>query len=652
MTEAVRKMSFLHNSRLGLPGDDKVVPERIAIVGTGPRGLSVIERIASKLTEKQPVRPLVIYAIDDVEVGCGRIWRTDQPDWLLMNTRCKNATMFPNGPDEGPWRAGYGPTFMGWWQRIDANYPGPSGYAPRGLYGKYLKFVLDVIELNLPEHMSLKRVQDHVVDIAETADEYVLKFASGRTALHVDRLIVCSGYPHGPKKEDTLKTAGLPIRYLSSFDILETLQSGLSLPDDLSGQVVGVRGLGLSFYDVLSELTIGRGGRYVYRDGNAHYVPSGREPKLIVAGSRSGYPLPVRGKDDRPAGFPHIPHFFTQARVAAIRAEGPACFRTSYLPWITAEVNLVYLQKMLGLDAYGRLREQLDARDVDADTVLHVMSELARSFGIEELLDLEALAAPFRGLSFGSQDEFRQAIVSVIGEDIARAEVGEFNDPVKAALDVLRHIRPTIRKAVDLGGLTHVSHHEFITRIARTIAFLSSGPSRTRAKQLLALIECGKLELLGPSANFSEVEGSGVVASSEEVADYATKIDVLIDAYVAAPNVDLDENPVIRSLADAGTLRNFMGVGGVEVTTKPFHPIAANGEVKDRIHVLGIPTEAARWFLHVGLIEPGVWDEFIDDADAIAASSIRNLMAGEQDMTSLGKGLTQERDPQPGRYLD
>lgn len=652
MTEAIRNITTGEESDWWLlPGNEQIAPERIAIVGTGPRGLSVIERIAGKLAGRQTLRPLVVYAIDSVEIGCGRIWRTDQPDWLIMNTRCKNATMFPNAPDEGPWRPGYGPTFMEWWRQLDTCYPGPSGYAPRGLYGKYLKFVLDVIELNLPDRMSIVRVHDRVTDIAECGNEYVLTFESGRDVLHVDRLIVSSGYPHrdGGAVE---RIEGTSVRHLTSFDILETLQSGLSLPTDLSGQVVGVRGLGLSFYDVLSELTIGRGGTYVQDGDKIKYIPSGREPELIVAGSRSAFPLPVRGKDDRPAGQAFKPHFFTESRIAGIRADGPTCFRTSYLPWVTAEVNLVYIEKLLGPDLNGQFREKLDASDVDASNVLSVMSELVRPCGIDELLDLEALAAPFRGKVFSGQDAFRRAAIAVVSEDIARAETGEFNDPVKAALDVLRHIRPTIRKAVDLGGLTRQSHHEFISRIARTIAFLSSGPSRTRAKQLLALLQCGKLELLGPSARFSKTEDGRVTASSDAVSDYSIFVDVLIDAYVAAPDVDTDENPAIRRLADAGILRSFLGTGGVEVTRKPFHPITQNGEIRERIHVLGIPTEAARWFLHVGLIEPGVWDEFIDDADAIAATAIRSIVLPEPETGSFDSNTLPGRELALDKYLN
>lgn len=162
LAEPMRKTPLVKRGKCSLADNDKLAPERIAIVGTGPGGDSVIERIASRLAGRQTRRPLVIYAIDSVAVGCRQIWRTDQPDWFIMNTRARNATMFSNAPDKGAWRAGFGPTFQDWRQQVDTNYPGPTGLAPSGLFGKYLKFVLDVIELNLPTNMHLERAQDRL----------------------------------------------------------------------------------------------------------------------------------------------------------------------------------------------------------------------------------------------------------------------------------------------------------------------------------------------------------------------------------------------------------------------------------------------------------------------------------------------------------
>lgn len=52
-------------------------PYRIAIVGSGPRGLAVAERIAARLAADPPDRDVEITLIDKVQVGAGRIWRTE-----------------------------------------------------------------------------------------------------------------------------------------------------------------------------------------------------------------------------------------------------------------------------------------------------------------------------------------------------------------------------------------------------------------------------------------------------------------------------------------------------------------------------------------------------------------------------------------------
>jgi uncharacterized NAD(P)/FAD-binding protein YdhS len=614
-----------------------VQPERIAILGIGPRGISVIERISARMHGRKARRPVLIYAIDDVEVGCGKIWRTDQPDWLIMNTRCRNATMFPHQMEtESPLHAER-PTFMEWWQRVDRNFPGSSGFAPRGLYGKYLKYVLDLIELNLPPNVTLKRIRDEVTDVRPQGMGFVLQLASGAASLVADRLVVSTGYARrAGQAGGAAASKGQGTRHISAFDLLDTLHSGFGLPADLSGQVVGLKGLGLTFYDVLSEMTIGRGGCYEHDGDGLRYVPSGREPARILAGSRSALPLPVRGRDNRPKGVGYIPRLFTRERVAALRAGGANCFRTSYLPWLEAEVNLVHLQRTLAAPAWTALSETLDNHSYTAQTILAELAWLAAQYGSPGLLRLELLARPFGDRQFASQSEFRQAVMGELTLDIERAERGEFTDPVKAALDVLRFIRPIIRQAVDLGGLNAESHAEFIRSIGPMIAFLSTGPSPWRARQLEALMKAGLVEILGPSVRFEAEEDSGkLCASSDQVASFRQELDVLIDAFVVSSDMDGDSNPVIRSLTEWGLFRNFMGTGGTEVTPKPFHPVSHAGTISERVHVLGIPTESTRWFLHVGLIEPGQWDEFLDDAASIAAKLTEGVLAPETNSQPL-----------------
>lgn len=66
----------------------------LAVVGAGPRGISVIERIAAALRERPTPTPLTIHVIDDAEHGAGRIWETDQSRTLCMNTLAARVTLF------------------------------------------------------------------------------------------------------------------------------------------------------------------------------------------------------------------------------------------------------------------------------------------------------------------------------------------------------------------------------------------------------------------------------------------------------------------------------------------------------------------------------------------------------------------------------
>ena len=58
---------------------------------------------------------------------------------------------------------------------------------------------------------------------------------------------------------------------------------------DLAGERVTIAGMGLVGTDVVTALTVGRGGRYIDRGARKSYVPSGREPRIRLY-SRGGLP--------------------------------------------------------------------------------------------------------------------------------------------------------------------------------------------------------------------------------------------------------------------------------------------------------------------------------------------------------------------------
>ena len=64
----------------------------IAIVGMGPRGISILERLSARMDDSSD--PITVHLIDDAQHGAGRIWETDQTKTLCMNTRAGAVTLF------------------------------------------------------------------------------------------------------------------------------------------------------------------------------------------------------------------------------------------------------------------------------------------------------------------------------------------------------------------------------------------------------------------------------------------------------------------------------------------------------------------------------------------------------------------------------
>ncbi|MEU6929774.1 FAD/NAD(P)-binding protein [Streptomyces sp. NPDC046374] len=632
-------------------------PLRVAFAGMGPRGLSVLERLAAHCAEHPPGRRIEVYAIDPYETGAGRIWRTDQSPWFLMNTPAQEVTMFSGPTDAGPHRPGAGPSLAEWWAEDDPEHAEPEGYAPRRVYGRYLAYVMERVEATLPPCLTVHRVParvicaDRVEPPGPTAagpfgavgeGTHRLRLDRG-DVLTVDRLVLTTGHPaNEPDAQQrewtrfarTHSTPARPVRYVPGGCADES-----ELADIPAGARVGVIGMGLTFYDVLAELTLGRGGTFTEGGDGLRYLPSGKEPR-IHAGSRGGVPVLTRGLNQKEPGHRYRPVLFTPERMTRLRAEhAPLDFERSVLPWLLAEVNTVLLatriRQVHGPDAAREFTERAEEA-LALTPELPVLQRLAAGYRVDPLplTGLDALARPFGDRRFGSPSEYHKVLTEWLRADLGDARLGNADGPMKAAADVLRDVRQTIRGVVDFGGLTPDSHRWFLATFGPVASLVSTGPPQLRSEQFLALLAAGVLEPVGPGARFGTdpVEGRFTVESAR-VENSWTPLDVLIDARVPTTDVTADRDPLIRGLLADGRIRPFVNAaerpeggtsefatGGMDCTDAPFHPIGADGEPDRATHVLGIPSEHTRWFTQVGSGRPGPWGSFTKDADAIAAA--------------------------------
>ncbi|MCS7476898.1 FAD/NAD(P)-binding protein [Umezawaea endophytica] len=602
----------------------------LGIIGGGPRALSVLERLAVRATAA--AEPVEVHLIDPVQVGCGRVWRTDQPDWFLMNTVAGEITAFSGPPDSGPPRPGAGPSFAQWWDRVDPSRAHANDYAPRRLYGRYLLFLLDAIERALPTSARVHRVTAMVEDLRELGPGGYRLILDDGSEIDVDRAVLVTGHAR-PRLSGHLLDLR---RFARTRPSLRFIPGDSAADMPLSaippGSGVGVIGMGLTFYDVVAALTVGRGGRFEESPDGLVYSPSGEEP-FLVAGSRSGVPQPARGRNRKPSDFAHRPVFFTEALVRSDASAGRLDFREHLLPRLMAEVDFVHRAAVLrersgpaaADDFVVRVREKGGAS-------LSTLDECAADFGVADVekLDFDRLSFPFADRTFTDRTTFDAALVNALAADVDEAERGNVDSPVKAALDVLRSLRATIRELTDFGGLLPESHRaDLIGWYAPRSAFLAAGPPLVRLRETKALIEAGVLRVIGPRARYAADAASGTFrVSSPCVLGASVAVDTVIDARIPSPDVGADTSPLSRALLRRGLWREFVNggtfhTGGVEVTRSPFHPVGADGRPVRGLSVLGIPTEHSRFFTQVVATGPAGWSEFMRDADDVAQDVLR-----------------------------
>lgn len=607
----------------------------VAIIGSGPRGMSVLERLATRLIERADGEAVDIYLMDDGHVGTGRVWATRQSPYLLMNTVAQEISAFSGQWDGKEARPGNGPSFAQWWQLHREDYAQYGGYGPRAYYGEYLLYVLTAIERALPAHIALHKISARVDRLEEAGEVQRLHFSDGRS-LQADRTVLATGH-------STNQLQGLEKSlhdYASRTPGLSYIAGDSAADMDFSaikpGQRVGIIGMGLAFYDLVAELTLGRGGRFVPEiDGSLRYCPSGREPR-IYAGSRSGMPVPARGRNQKPYDYEYEPTIFTQQRAFAMRKRGEIHFNRDVLPLLEAEITLMYAETKLrhekGEEQASRLRKLV--LDCQVDSVEGV-STMAHRLGLSHpiRMDLYSLANPFKGCIFPSSLAFHEALQDVLAADYAEAMHGNVDSPVKAALDVIRNSRSVIRAFVDFGGLHPASHQkEFLERFAPVSSFLSAGPPAFRNLQLQALIRAGMITIIGPSIQCEPATTEPAIYMFSPVVQHSkVAVEVIIDGRVPVTDITRDCASLTQSLLHQGIYVPFVNVGhatefetgGVAVTASPFHPIRANQSIADKLYVLGIPTEHTRWFMQSGSSRPHKWIDFMMDADAIAADIIQ-----------------------------
>jgi hypothetical protein len=623
----------------------------VAIVGMGPRGLSVLERLVIRLSGRPAIRPVLILAVDPVEHGPGRVWRTDQPGWLTMNATAGEVTA--RSPDNEILAGGAAAASFAGWTDGGGPHVRSSDYPERRHFGRYLRAVFDQLRARAPEGVEIRPIRGAATALRRADGERWLIVDHGRERLRVDKVVLATGHAElvPSETEDALR------EHADRFPGLRYIGQGLATEMPLAsirpGTAVAVRGLGLTFYDVVRSLTLGRGGRYRRsREGALRYVPSGDEPR-VYAGSRGGLPFLSRARIAQPPQTAPSPVALTGERLAAMRAAALAergspklDFAAEVEPLIHLEMRHAYYRCAVGVRRGPRAARRFEAAHralIDDGLPLDAVAAgaLLAAHGLSDLpgVDVDALARPFDGTTFAGADHFRRRLAEVLERDVAESRRGTVASPMKAALEALRALRPALPSVVDFGGLSPDSHRDFLTRWAPMSFVLSAGPPAEQVEQLVALLAAGVLEVVGPRARFSaDRAGRCFAVESPVVPGSRRAARVLLDARVPTTDVRRDRAPLVRQLLADGLISEYVNdgteeqapfaTGGLAVTPAPSRVVPAGGEPDRDVYAIGVATEHTRWFTQVGTGRPGRDSPFRRDADDIA-QDVLAARAGE-----------------------
>lgn len=536
----------------------------LVIVGAGPRGTGILERIAANAPSlyagHEGDEGLDIHLVDPYPPGGGRVWRREQSPLLWMNSQAQDVTMFTDETVELDGPVLPGPALDEW-----GGFAGTDFVSRRAQSG-YLRWVYEKAVAALPRGAVVHHHARRALRVGGPREGRQQVWLEGRPRpLLADLVILAQGHLDAELDDEQRELA----QYAGRNGLVH-LPPDFTADSDLSalapGEPVIVRGFGLAFVDLMVLLTEGRGGRH---EGDA-YVASGREPVLYVG---SGRGVPYHSKigytwDDALGARPPLPRFLGPGEIDELLAR-PGGFDFGRDVW-------PLIDKELGFAHYHRLFTAHPERTTVAWTDFEEKYAAAAPLGPEldalvaaavpdpaDRLDLAALDRPLEGVRYASYPALQEGLRDCIAADLTRR-----HDPAHSTdLAVFLGLLSVYGQVVRLGDVGTWWHGFFSS--------LASGPPGPRLKQLLALSRAGIVRFLGADVRVRAEDGV-FRASSATLPGQVTEARALVEARLPQPTLARTRDPLLRELYAEGAAATPAGLLAVD---------ARDGRILDRAGV-------------------------------------------------------------------
>ncbi len=577
----------------------------LAIVGLGSWGLCVLERVVVRA--RQSSSQIRVHLVEPDQLG-GGVYSSSQPDYLVLNNACGQLSLYasPNSEEHPPYAVGLyewavvrGYRWVGYECRIGTEGVPirPTDYLPRRLMGEYLVWFYDTLLADAPQNLEIVRHVATAVDISpEIGGREAVQLDNGVT-LGVDHVVLTSGHTFN----DEPAGGGTSVRYLRPYPV-DYFDDPLP-----PGAPIAVAGMGLVAFDVLTALTVGRGGTFEDVGNRKRYVRSGREP-VIYLYSRSGVPYCAKSAHGVDPYGDYEPVVCSPKAFAALTHPGGSPlrlqvdFRTELLPLLFAEMQARYHTHAAylkgGLEESAAARALLHAGWVDGhyEKAVEALEPLYGRF------DPASHVFAGAGRHYESAADYQAQVYDMIETDLDEA-LAEGGSPVKAAQEVLRILRDQLRSVIEFGGLSLESYIDFQSNVRGRINRLEAGPPPLRSQQLLGLIDADVVRIgLGPNPAVTASGGHGATLRSTQL-DQASEVSVtgVVRGHLDLPSLARSGSPLLNRLYAKGRLTQLSygdtAVGSVAIS-EDFHPYDAEGRLQPNLSLLGVLTEGVRYFTH------------------------------------------------------
>ncbi|ARF54616.1 FAD/NAD(P)-binding protein [Streptomyces gilvosporeus] len=508
----------------------------LVIVGAGPRGTGLLERLAANIPSRYGDRPLDIHLVDPHPPGGGRIWTQEQSPLLWMNSMAEDVTMFTDETVEQEGPVLPGPT-LAEWSGVDGRT-----FPSRRAQGRYLSWVYARSVAALPPSVAVHEHRDTAVRVSGPPGGRQQVWLAGRpTPLPADLVVLAQGHLESEPAPDQRELNDFAARHG-----LVHLPPAFTADSDLDvlrpGEPVLVRGFGLAFVDLMVLLTEGRGGTYTTgADGRLTYRPSGREPVLHV-GSRRGVPYRSKIGYDLAGEPPPVPRFFGPQQVDELLSRGGDLdFRRDVRPLIDKELGFAHYHRLF---TAHRERTRMNWPDFEekytaADPGSAALRALVGAAVPDpaDRLDLDALDRPLAGVRYRDGEALQEGLRAHIEADLARR-----HDPAHSPdLAVFLALLSVYGQLVRIGDRGPWWHGFF--------SYLASGPPGPRLRQLLALSRAGVVRFLGADTTVTADERRGIFrATSASVPGEPVEARALVEARLPEPTVAHTRDALLRAL--------------------------------------------------------------------------------------------------------